>query len=831
MSENSQAAVENLLVDTFMASLLDPKNVHDTTRPLDVPVNIMKKDIVKKYFADKVKDVALYEYSLEYQDNLKQDFADSKSGIGPFALNNPHHVLGQLTGLYMNMPDELSNLGNFHQVTGIDGIHILDWLSALISAHVDVAKDNYIIKLNVNSYTYNMTNFLIRSGMGKNSLLFVSQEIIKELANEYIQSKGVYGFDKGEPFYRRFNNKKSEIFNKYLDKATSLANTKEQKELLKVLNSSEFVVTDGLLAEIPESGKLSRLEQLLDIASKNKKDFDYYVDQLRIYKLFDKISPYAQALSELVKASQVDTKKFGKNAIEMQNFLNKVEDCYHSPFFDPEMIHKFFSETFLLRKIENSIDFSLGLLSNINIQAKPEYFDIFQKFVHCSGLSSLSNERSIGEISNAIDSSWRAFCLYSDMNSPLIGSLENLKNLFVGDNTIAKRLNKLKKDILNDAINGGNKYPNITVTNGRISNLLLNSLTGINDFSKKGIDYLRFDYKDDIASNASRQIREYWQELLESDNDEVADFAYDLIKYAVFTGHGTKHLNALYDFIPRSVLSNLGYFKYVRKIENDEYTLSESVINGDYPIDEIYRNNWFNDTLVPTIQLGEKKASVFSYISQGRNKQVALINHRGRKIAEDNNGTGLYTPYVKARVKGAMGGYNLYKFVGVFQKIKNDTVEEKPLYVLVNKKGYRESGKGFVTEYIDPNVTLDLFESKMSFLPGNNVALKFKDSTGKLQWLEDNPEVLDKFINGLINKNGKFGTFKKANTIEYIFQLDGLENETEMTEVESEDGDIIENVNNTVPATLDEFVKENDKSDGVFEELDKLGEQRKKECE
>ena len=52
----------------------------------------------------------------------------------------------------------------------------------MISAHVDVAKDNYIIKLNVNGFTYNLTNFLLRNGAGKNTMYFVSQEIMKDLA-------------------------------------------------------------------------------------------------------------------------------------------------------------------------------------------------------------------------------------------------------------------------------------------------------------------------------------------------------------------------------------------------------------------------------------------------------------------------------------------------------------------------------------------------------------------------------------------------------------------------------------------------------------------------
>ena len=42
------------------------------------------------------------------------------------------------------------NLNQFDEITGQDGYKILDWLSAMINAHVDVAKDPYIIVLNVN---------------------------------------------------------------------------------------------------------------------------------------------------------------------------------------------------------------------------------------------------------------------------------------------------------------------------------------------------------------------------------------------------------------------------------------------------------------------------------------------------------------------------------------------------------------------------------------------------------------------------------------------------------------------------------------------------------
>ena len=37
-----------------------------------------------------------------------------------------------------------------------NGISIMSWLSGLINAHVDVAKDPFISKLNVNKYTWSL---------------------------------------------------------------------------------------------------------------------------------------------------------------------------------------------------------------------------------------------------------------------------------------------------------------------------------------------------------------------------------------------------------------------------------------------------------------------------------------------------------------------------------------------------------------------------------------------------------------------------------------------------------------------------------------------------
>jgi len=73
---------------------------------------------------------------------------------------------------------------------------VLDWSSALLNAFADVAKDPYIVRLNIADATYNMANLLTRSGMGKRSFYFLAQPILKEMSQAIERTKGSYGVSK-----------------------------------------------------------------------------------------------------------------------------------------------------------------------------------------------------------------------------------------------------------------------------------------------------------------------------------------------------------------------------------------------------------------------------------------------------------------------------------------------------------------------------------------------------------------------------------------------------------------------------------------------------------
>ena len=72
------------------------------------------------------------------------------------------------------------------------------------------------------------------------------------------------------------------------------------------------------------------LRKYTNIKPENK-DFNYYYDQLRIFKLFDALSVYSDALSEMVQVSQIDTKKYGNNLTLLKKFSNaNVNKCKHA---------------------------------------------------------------------------------------------------------------------------------------------------------------------------------------------------------------------------------------------------------------------------------------------------------------------------------------------------------------------------------------------------------------------------------------------------------------------------------------------------------------------
>ena len=121
------------------------------------------------------------------------------------------------------------------------------------------------------------------------------------------------------------------------------------------------------------------------------------------------------------------------------------------------------------------------------------------------------------------------------------------------------------------------------------------------------------------------------------------------------------------------------------------------------------------------------------------------------------------------------------------------------MYILVNKKGFRQGGKGFVSEYLSPYTTGSKYISRFSIIPGNNVAPRFAKYDNN--FLEDIPDIINNEIvpkiNSQTNKvSGKplSGVFYSRNIIDYMFST--VENDSAPlvdTSID-ENGEVVESV-------------------------------------
>ena len=107
------------------------------------------------------------------------------------ALNSVFRFFIQVSNLKLRPNKLLKDLGidSIDKMFDQNGEDILDVTSALINAHVDAVKDNYIGKVNVNGYTFDVTSLLVSTGFGNDSFAFLSQPILKQVAKNWMQFK------------------------------------------------------------------------------------------------------------------------------------------------------------------------------------------------------------------------------------------------------------------------------------------------------------------------------------------------------------------------------------------------------------------------------------------------------------------------------------------------------------------------------------------------------------------------------------------------------------------------------------------------------------------
>lgn len=707
-------SIKNEMLEAYLKVLLTRDNTNSLKLSIDNATENVKEVLRDIEGPSSYHPTPFEVYSPTYQEARKAEYTGGKAGIGPFALNNAHHILTQLTKLSM-VRDVFTNTLNIWNIGGIydtpvagmkKGGRILDWLSAMINGFVDIAKDPYIVRLNVNSWTYNMVSFLLRTGKGKQTFYFVAQPILKEMAEAVIKTKGKYGIDRTKTPTQLENEAIESVLDKYDP-------TKKYRKKYEFINGNENSraneYQDLFSTYQKENGEYtSRTRELLKLNKEEISNFNE--EQVRIYYAWKALKPYADSLANLVKYSKVDTKKTGKTFAEQQTYYNGMWAMTEDANFANGEIERFYNETFIAKKTENSIPFGTSIFKNLLLRNTDTFLS--KKDIMLSLLGRKNNADS--KLLNALISGMEAQIKSGFFNQFIYQNGIDIHSMFTGNMSMAKRINNFKYEILK----GNPKLSRFLNNDGTINNDFINYLIPNIDYN--GLDFIDTSSLLDANQSQANNLINYWRELIDDPEPRVSQLFKDLVVYAFLTSGDNPTMNSFFQYVPNSYKMSMGYTDYIQtKLDELSNGVDQSIVR-----DDLFLNNWQNDKLVRPVDLYNNKGvklysislndqSVVPNVILGERQDktdrpairpsnwlsMSYINDEG-KLTEGK--FPIFYPYIK--INDGLGrtpaNYHVYSLIGYKQAADPETrrLNYIPIYGLVSKKGYKYRGHT-VVEY------------------------------------------------------------------------------------------------------------------------------------
>lgn len=623
--EKSEQGYVNKLLDNYSLVLTDFTNIAETRASIDTLTKILQKQILPIVQPKNTVEVnPMYELAPSFQLSRKTEYTGGKAGIAPFALNSTNHALTQFTHLCINYSNaNRYNLGQLDQVYGEDDQRIMDWLSALINAHVDVAKDPYIMALNVNSITYNMTSLLIRGGKGENTFYFLAQPALRRFTKEMLESKGIIGAEKGITERDKLKSIAKEYMTSLREAIVSLDDSDSNKaKYAQYYNSlaSEYSLPsiEGYDAvEVNYNDVFDK--KVASEALKKPKEVNGLYQQVISIRAYQDLSSDTEVLSNLVQLSQIDTKKFGNTLPLQLNFkrrLNRYIDNYQSRFYIngadniEKPINYYLSSTFLKQKLDAGINTPRILLSGQVIEATKGYKTIFNAACDFF-LGNSSDKNTVAELSKILTTSLRTKAVVNAVEDFNVSDKKFL-NMLRGPKSMAKQLTQIKNDLRKR-----NDLPAIAF-NGNIKNELLNYLQ---EYASDGTNqkYDRIVTADNALNNTAtyeNRLLSAYQDLLDCEDEGIRKFANRLGVYAYLTSFDNRSTDSFFDVITTAWKKQKGYSDAIKAaieiLNNDKLVgmdyfgfNSENMQNNNFTelFTEIARNAYRNDKIVKPYRL------------------------------------------------------------------------------------------------------------------------------------------------------------------------------------------------------------------------------------
>lgn len=744
---------QNKLLENYMTLLKDNDNsIQIAMRSIDNDTDLVQNIANQFDSAGSTKTLPYNFYTLHEQTDRRRDYITGKLGIAPFALNVTNQALTMAYGVKLK-ESEFTKQTPFKRIDLRDdknGNAVMSWLSAFINAHCDIVKDPYVSKINVNSFTYNMLNFLVRTGQADNSVWFITQPIVKDMAFAAEAASGHYGRDLTKSKYRAQKDATEKALRQYIagylgitiNKDSELYNNSDIRREINYINSdinsanTDTVDHDQRRIDIINSmfkGDKYLKSYALKYTSKEDmlKDPDFCKAQIQVYKAWNILQPFVNDISKLVQLTKIDTKKQGNTLAKQllykekyDQFLKDIQQGNTS--FEPEGVMKMMTHSWIDKKTNSFMKAMKSILAGQVFEATTSYTSLVGQLGQF-----MNNYSQTEDIANKLDRN-----ISQCIKSLFIRAYAQTNNidvnrLFFGNNTIADRLANIKRRINNPDDKlfylRNNKLLTSLVESDQVKD---ETTIGNNGQIYPAPKFVSTFHSISESSFNQDDLTDAWDELLDyPDDQELKDFARDLVVYAWLTSGEKSGFNRFFKYVPNSWKINSGFVGHVEFWLNKFNTNLESDVRNAI-IDDILRNNWNDTDFVPQYDYIRKNQKNFTdsgiydpqlmkplalcgYTQNGKGEWVTTINRL------DN---GQYPRYITVKDELSTKDNNnsnrsLYRLVGVskFDGIKdkdtgNTSLTEVPIYALCKKRGLHFKGNdifefgnsdfGFAMNYI-----------------------------------------------------------------------------------------------------------------------------------
>lgn len=761
---------QNKLLENYMTLLKDNDNsIQIAMRSIDNDTDLVQNIANQFDSAGSTKTLPYNFYTLHEQTDRRRDYITGKLGIAPFALNVTNQALTMAYGVKLK-ETEFTKQTPFKRIDLRDdknGNAVMSWLSAFINAHCDIVKDPYVSKINVNSFTYNMLNFLVRTGQADNSVWFITQPIIKDMAFAAEAASGHYGRDLTKSKYRAQKDATEKALRQYIAGYLGKGNELYSQDVTRELGFINSVRLDSLdeidqiedrvrmltsnlqeatsdEARIGIQKQLDKEYRILNAAKNNSpiriinsmfdsekylknyalkytnkedmlKDPDFCRAQVQVYKAWNILQPFVNDISKLVQLTKIDTKKQGNTLAKQllykekyDQFLKDIQQGNTS--FEPEGVMKMMTHSWIDKKTNSFMKAMKSILAGQVFEATTSYTSLVGQLGQF-----MNNYSQTEDIANKLDRNVSQ-CIKSLFIRAYAGDDNNkidVNRLFFGNNTIADRLAGIKRRINNPDDKlfylRNNKLLTSLVESDQVKD---ESTTGANGQTYPAPKFVSTFHSISESSFNQDDLTDAWEELLNyPDDQELKEFARDLVVYAWLTSGEKSGFNRFFKYVPNSWKINSGFVGHVEFWLNKFNTNLEPSIR-EAIIDDILRNNWNDTDFVPQYDYerkGRKNFTDSGIYDPQLMKPFALCGYALDKNSEyvttiNRLDNGQYPRYIT--VKDELSDkYNnnvnrsLYRLVGVskFNGIKdkdtgNVNLTEVPIYVLCKKKGLHFKG-------------------------------------------------------------------------------------------------------------------------------------------